>query len=117
MGTTTRQGQRSNFDRAALFAGAVAALWFVVLPVLDLFSPEEGWNRPALVVTVVAIALTPFALVWFVAESHLRWSPRDRVPRAVVGWTIALGTLALLVCAAPFAIYLVLMNLAVLFRW
>lgn len=108
---TTR---RSNLPWAMLFAGVVAALWFVALPLLDRLGSGVGHNRAALAVTCAAIVLTPFALVWFVAEAHLAWSPRKRIARGVVGWLLALGTLAVLVLAAPIAFYIFIVSLDIL---
>ena len=108
---TTR---RSTLRWAMLFAGVVPALWFVALPLLGQFDSGVGHDRAALAVTCVAIVLTPFALVWFVAEAHLEWSPRDRLARGVVGWVLALGTLAMLVLAFPFAVYVFIVSLDIL---
>ncbi|KGN29643.1 hypothetical protein N798_12980 [Knoellia flava TL1] len=114
MGTTTEPERRGNLRWAMLFAGVVAALWFVALPLLSQFDSGVGHNRAALAVICAAIVLTPFALVWFVAEAHLEWSPRDRLARGVVGWVLALGTLAMLVLASPFAVYVFIVSLDIL---
>ena len=115
MGTTTGPRRRGNLRWALLFAGVVLALWFVGLPVLDSLGADERQNRPFFALAAVTVLLTPVALVWVVGEAHLRWSPRDRVARGVVGWVLALACLGLLVWLAPVGLYLLVMSAALAF--
>ncbi|MDT0212658.1 hypothetical protein Q9R29_02065 [Rothia sp. ARF10] len=56
------------------------------------------------------VALSPFALIWLVGELHLRFSPRDRVLRGVVGWTLVLAVIALIVFVGPVALYIAIVS-------
>jgi hypothetical protein len=115
MATSTRSGRSGNLRWAGLLAGVVLALWFVGLPVLDGLGRDDRPNRPLYAVAAIAIVLAPIALIWVVGEAHLRFSPRGRVARTVVGWALALACLALLLYLAPAALYLLVMSLAFVF--
>ena len=52
-----------------------------------------------------------------VGEVHLRWSPRARLARGLVGWTLTAATLALLLLAAPVVLYLLLLSAGATFGW
>ncbi|MFW5473305.1 hypothetical protein ACOCJ5_08355 [Knoellia sp. CPCC 206450] len=116
MGTTTEPRRRGNLRWALLFAAVVLAQWFVGLPLLEaLGRQDDRVDRTFYVLAALAIVSTPFALVWLVAEAHLRFSPRGRVARGVVGWSLALTCLAVLVHLAPVGLYLLVMSLAFAF--
>lgn len=116
MATTTEQRRRGNLPWALLFAGMVLGLWFVGLPILESLGREADWvDRTFFAVAAHAIVMSPVALVWLVGEAHLRFSPRGRMARGVVGWSLVLLCLALLVYLAPPALYLLVMSLAFAF--
>ena len=106
---------RSNLRWALLLAGSVLTLWFVVLPVLGGTGRDDRTETVVFALAAATILLAPVALIWVVGEAHLRWSPRGRVARGVVGWSLALACLALLLYLAPPALYLLVSTLAVLF--
>ena len=95
---------------AALFAVAVVGMAMAAGSLIDRVG--ETGTRVAHGLVALAVVLAPFALLWIVAEAHLRWSPRERVARGVVGWMLVAACLALLLVCTPPAIYLVIMNLA-----
>ena len=115
MGTTRGSARRGNLRWALVLAGAVLGLWFVGLPVLDGLGPHDRPNKPLYALAAVAIVLAPIALIWVVGEAHLRFSPRGRVARGVVGWVLALACLGLLLYLAQPALYLLVMSLAFVF--
>ncbi|WP_156996625.1 hypothetical protein [Knoellia aerolata] len=115
MGTSPGSEHRGNLRWALLLAGAVLALWFVGLPVLGGVVRDDRPDRAMFALAAVTILLAPVALVWVVGEAHLRWSPRARGARGVVGWTLALACLGLLLWLAPPALYLLVSSLAVVF--
>ncbi|KGN37675.1 hypothetical protein [Knoellia subterranea] len=115
MESVAKPEREGNLLWAGLFAGVVMGLFFFGVPVAEAVFGDQGTNKPAYALTVLALVLAPFALVWLVGELHLELSPRDRVARGIVGWLLALATLALLVVAAPLAFYILIVSLDGLF--
>jgi hypothetical protein len=74
-------------------------------------------TRVAHGLVALTIALAPVAFLWIVAEAHLRWSPRGRVARGIIGWTLVATCIVLLLSCAPVAFYLFIMNLGYAFHW
>ena len=109
MGTSPNVRHRGNLRWALLLAGVVLGLWFVGLPLLAGLGPDDRPTKPLFAVATVTILLAPIALIWVVGEAHLRWSPRGRVARGIVGWTLALACLGVLLWLAPAALYLLVM--------
>lgn len=93
--------------------------WAVLLAVCIVLSfVAAGWatdhvggavQRVAYGVMALCILLSLPALVWVAGEAHLRWSPRSGPARALVGWTIAAGCIAVGVLTGPFAFILFLL--------
>lgn len=111
MVVTAPRRSHSNLPLALAFAVAVVAL-FLMAPHTEPISARAPY-----VAVSLSIVLSPLALIWVVGEVHLRFSPRAPLPRAVVGWTLALACLGLCLALAPPALYVLLMSSAYAFGW
>lgn len=110
MGGRSAAGRdRGNLRWALLSAALVVGLFVTAATVSD--NVGATGERIAYGVLAFTVLLAPVALVWLVGELHLRWSPRGRLARAVVGWTLTALCLTLLVACAPFALYILILSL------
>ena len=102
MEARVKQQRGGNLRWAVALAGGLVALWVAGLPLVSVL----GGPRVTYCLMVLVLVVAPFALVWLVGETHLRWSPEGRAARTLVGWILAAATLTLLVLVAPVALYL-----------
>lgn len=116
MGSVAKPDREGNLLWSGVFAAVVLGLFIIGVPVAEAVFGNQGTNKPAYALTALSLLLAPFALVWLVGELHLAFSPRERVARGVVGWLLALACLAVLVVAAPFAFYILIVSLDGLFN-
>jgi len=106
---------RGNLRWAALFAVTVLAVAYAAGWLTN--RVDGAGERIAWGVVALTFALAPIALIWLVGEVHLRWSPRDGVPRGVVGWSLAVLCLGLILFCAPYALYIFIFSLGSAFGW
>lgn len=107
--------RRGNLRWAVAFAVAVVATSILAMTLVDRLDSRP--ERVAWGVIAAGVVLAAVALFWVVAEAHLRWSPRGRFSRGVVGWALTLGYLALILFAAPVGLYLAIMSLGMASGW
>ena len=115
MGDATGARRRGNLRWALLFAGLDVAVAYLAGWLTDRVGDtgaRVAWGAVAL-----SVAVAPLALIWLLGELHLRWSPRGRLARGLVGWALAAACLALLLGCAPAGFYVLLMSLGYAFHW
>ncbi|WP_353951782.1 hypothetical protein V6K52_19500 [Knoellia sp. S7-12] len=106
---------RGNLRWALLFALTVAltlALAVALTHHLDRPTVRVVWG-----VVALGLLLAPVALFWILGEAHLRWSPRGRLGRALVGWSLVAVFVGVIVWCFPVGFYLFIMSLAFTFGW
>jgi hypothetical protein len=100
--------RRSNLRWAVGFAVVLSVVFTLGSRLGDTASGtlrSVGWASVG-----TTVVLSPFALIWLVGELHLRFSPRDRVLRGVIGWALVLAVIALIVFVGPIALYIAIVS-------
>ena len=115
MGDVAGTRKRGNLRWAALFVVADIGLAAGAASLIDKVGATG--TRVAYGFVALAVALAPVALLWIVGEAHLRWSPRGRVARGLVGWTLVALYAGVIVLCAPTAFFVFIMSLAYAFHW